>query len=227
MRKKTIIIILFLVFTKGASAVMHVDIEQIPTGPLETNTYVVHAGNKALIIDPSRGCADVIGYCEKKKLTVEAIILTHGHFDHIMGIPEIRKRYGMVDVWVHPDEKILLTNPDYNGSTMIGSAFTFTEPTKALAEGVQTIGSFQMMVKHVPGHSPGSCVLILDGQAIAGDVLFAGSVGRSDFPGGDGALLIRGIREKLLVLPAETVVWSGHGNKTTIGKEARFNQFLQ
>jgi hydroxyacylglutathione hydrolase len=206
---------------------MKVNVERFVTGPIETNTFVVSSGAAALIVDPSRGCTSVVDFCDKEKLRVEAIVLTHGHFDHIMGITELHEKYGALDVWVHADEKILITNANYNGSVMIGAEFAYTGPTKNLSEKTTKIGSFDVRVLHVPGHSPGGCALVFDGVAIVGDALFAGSIGRSDLPGGDGELLIENIKLKLLTLPPETVVYPGHGGRTTIGREKRLNMFLQ
>jgi glyoxylase-like metal-dependent hydrolase (beta-lactamase superfamily II) len=203
-------------------------IERFPTGPLETNTYIVSNRRDAcLVVDPSQGCAEVIARIDEQALRVEGICLTHGHFDHLLGIDEITDRYGTVGVWVHPDERELLKNPEYNGAIMIGSHFAYTEPTNDLREGTMSIGPFTFTVVHVPGHSPGGCALVFDGDCLSGDALFAGSIGRTDFPGGNGALLLRGIREKLFALPDETVLWPGHGGRTTIGREKRMNPFFR
>lgn len=207
---------------------MECAIERFPTGPLETNTYVVSDRRDAcLVVDPSSGCGGVLARIAKEGLRVEAICLTHGHFDHLLGIEEITDRYPEAGVWVHPDERPLLRNPDYNGAVMIGSDFAYTEPTNDLHEGTMTIGAFTFTVLHVPGHSPGGCALVFDGDCLSGDALFAGSIGRTDFPGCDGGLLVQGIREKLFALPDDTVVWPGHGGRTTIGREKRLNPFVR
>jgi hydroxyacylglutathione hydrolase len=203
-------------------------IERFVTGPLETNTYVVNQEGAAacLVVDPSSGCDEILRHIKKKKLSVAAICLTHGHFDHILGIGEIQRVHPGVGVWVHPDEKELLANAEFNGSVMIGIDFRYSGKTNALAEGPVSIGGISFEVRHVPGHSPGGCVFVFDGQCICGDSLFAGSIGRTDFPLCDGDALIRGIQEKLLTLPDNTIVWPGHGNRTTIGREKRHNPFL-
>ncbi len=203
-----------------------VQIARFVVGPLDTNTYVVHDdGNRALIVDPSLGCAEVLSFCAEHELDVGAIVLTHGHFDHLLGVEEIRGRYE-VDVWVHPDEKALVRQPGLNGSDMLGISTHYEGPLQELREGEVEIGGIRLIVLHVPGHSPGGCALLLGDQVISGDALFAGSVGRADLPGGEFQLLIRSIREKLLVLRPETVVWPGHGNRTTIGREKRLNPYL-
>ncbi len=203
-------------------------IERYAIGPLETNCYLVYNDQKdAIVIDPSSGCTDVLDKIEKEGLHLRAVVLTHGHFDHLMGIPEVRAKHSEVPVWVHPDERPLLQDPEFNGSTLIGARFAFTEPTEALTETDHRFGSIECRVLHVPGHSPGGCALVLGPDCFSGDALFAGSIGRTDFPGGDHDTLITRIKEKLLSLPEDTVVYPGHGNRTTIAREKRRNQFLQ
>jgi hydroxyacylglutathione hydrolase len=207
---------------------MNITIERFVVGPMENNTYVVRDdGKKALIVDPSIECASVIAFCRKEKLSVEAILLTHGHFDHILGIPEIQKAFGMVPVWVHRGDQPMVTTASYNGSNLMGVAFAYNGPLNLFDEGTISIGSFSIQVIHMPGHTPGGAAFLFGTECITGDSLFAGSVGRADLPGGDYDLLIASIREKLMTLPAETVVHAGHGGRTTIGREARLNPFLQ
>lgn len=210
---------------------MKLAITRFVTGPLETNTYVVAAGQKpALVIDPSSNCNELIGHLKSNKATVEAILLTHGHFDHLLGITEIRDYAPGAQVWVHPAEKPLLTNAEFNGSFMIGMAFSYPGPTCDLAEGLCTVGAYSFDVLYTPGHSPGGVAFVFregkETHCVSGDSLFAGSIGRYDFPGSDGALLLKNIKEKLLALPDDTVVYPGHGGRTTIGRERRLNPFL-
>ncbi len=203
-----------------------VTITRFVTGPLDTNTYVVNdTNNQAIVVDPSGGCREVLRHISDHGFTLGAIVLTHGHFDHLLGIDEVRATYA-VDVWVHPAEKALVRQPGLNGSDIMGASYFYGGPLRELAEGDTEIGGIPMRVLHVPGHSPGGCALVFDGAVLCGDALFAGSVGRADLPGGDFDQLIAAIREKLLTLPPDTVVWPGHGNRTTIGREARLNPFL-
>jgi len=205
---------------------VRVDIKRFVTGPIDTNTYLLTSGKASLIVDPSSGCGEVVGHVQAEGLAVEAIVLTHGHFDHFLGIPEILQHFPNAEVWVHGDELPMIRRAEYNGSIMMGKPFAYSGATRELRETEVTIGSFTVGVRHVPGHSPGGCALLFDDACLSGDALFAGSVGRSDFPGGDHALLLDSIRTKLFVLAEETVVYPGHGNRTTIGREKRSNPFF-
>ena len=207
---------------------MEVAVERFLTGPIETNTYVVYRDDakSCLVIDPSSGCEEVLAFIKKLNAPVAAVCLTHGHFDHILGIEEILTSYPDASVWVHADEKILLENPHYNGSPMLGMEYTYTDPVREYVEGSMPIGEYSFNLLHIPGHSPGGCALVFGRDCFSGDSLFAGSIGRTDFPGCDGELLLKGIREKLLTLPEDTIVWPGHMGRTTIGREKRRNPFF-
>lgn len=204
-----------------------ITIGKFVTGPIETNTYVIaNTANEAIVFDPSAGCGEVIEYLKSGSLVPKAIIITHGHFDHIIGIPEIESVYPDISVFIHPSEKKFLVNADYNGSYMLGEKFVYTGQISDLIEGEMEIGKFSLKIYLVPGHSPGGCAIYIDKYLFCGDILFANSIGRSDLPGGDGELLVKGIVEKLLVLPEDTIVCPGHGGRTTIGREKRNNPFL-
>jgi hydroxyacylglutathione hydrolase len=213
---------------------MAISVHKFVTGPLETNTYVISKAGSCLVVDPSSGCDKPLGLIRNEHLAVAAILLTHCHFDHILGIAEIRSIDPAAAVWAHPAEKPLLTNAEYNGSYLINKPTTYDGPITELSEGRASLGDFSFDVLHVPGHSPGGCAFVFQNtdsdadaaHCFSGDALFAGSIGRHDFPFGDGALLIKSITEKLLTLPDDTVVHPGHGGRTTIGREKRMNPFL-
>jgi glyoxylase-like metal-dependent hydrolase (beta-lactamase superfamily II) len=203
-------------------------VKKFVTGPIETNTYLLsNRENKCVVFDPSHGCGEIIAYIRDEKMTLEAVCLTHGHFDHFLGINEIIEAYPACPVWIHPDDIPLLRNPDYNGSYMLGMHLSHTGPVRELREGVQRIGSFEFTVFHIPGHSPGGVSYYIGGNCFCGDSLFAGSVGRVDFPGCDGDALLKNISEKLFTLPDETAVCPGHGGRTTIGREKQSNPFFR
>jgi hydroxyacylglutathione hydrolase len=205
-----------------------ITVTRFVTGPIETNTYVVADENKnCLVIDPSSGCGDAVSKIKTDGLKTQAIVLTHGHFDHIMGLGEIIDAVGDVPVYIHRDDRSCLSNAVVNMSTMVGEEYVFDGKADELIEGKMRIGSFDLEVFHIPGHTPGGCVLVIENSCICGDVLFAGSVGRSDLPDGNGAALVAGIKKKLFPLPDDTVVYPGHGTRTTIAREKRSNPYLQ
>jgi len=201
-----------------------VEIIALPMTPFVTNCYVVREGGEALIVDPGefpQELADAIeGY------TVKTVVNTHCHCDHCGGNGEVLKRTG-AELVCHEDELPLLRAVPQQGM-MFGVPFPPSpEPTRTIGEGdTVNVGGVELQVRFTPGHSPGHIVLVGDGFVLAGDVLFAGSIGRTDLPGGSHQQLLKSINTKLLTLPDETVVYSGHGPATTIGAERRTNPFL-
>ncbi|BDG36778.1 MBL fold metallo-hydrolase [Saccharococcus caldoxylosilyticus] len=204
--------------------------ERIPVGPIQANAYILsHTDGTCVIFDPGAEGDKIVGYIEKQQLTPLAILLTHAHFDHIGGIHEVRARWEL-PIYIHEREKEWLTDPALNGSAYFGGGQVIVrcEPTCITGEQTLQIGAFAFDLLETPGHSPGSisyyCKEI---EAVfSGDVLFAGSIGRTDLPGGNHEQLLRSIHDKLLTLPEETVVLSGHGRETTIGAEMDTNPFL-
>lgn len=204
-----------------------VTITRFITGPIETNTCLVsNDKGKCVVVDPASGCGEIIKKIRKESLSSEAVVLTHSHFDHITGIPELLDEFGDLPVYIHHSEARYLSDARLNGALLFDEGFVFTGTTEELNEGKQRIGSFEFNVLHVPGHTPGGCALYIDGNCLCGDTLFAGGIGRSDLPGGDGGLLVDSIKKKLFSLPDRTVVWPGHGGRTTIGREKKSNPFL-
>lgn len=197
-------------------------------GPLAANCYVVACARTraAAVVDPGAPDPWIQETVRAAGLRVERILLTHGHGDHIGGVEWVRSWSG-APVACHPSDVALLRDPGLNGSAWFGTAVSLPEPEHFLDEGAQVVlGDLRLQVLHTPGHTPGGVCFYLPDVLLAGDTLFAGSIGRTDLPGGDHELLVRSIREKLFVLPPETVVYPGHGPETTIGDEMRFNPFV-
>jgi hydroxyacylglutathione hydrolase len=206
---------------------MNVAIEKFILGPIDTNAYlVVNEQNRAFLVDPSDNPSEVVNFINTSKIVLESIIITHGHFDHIMGIPELVDSFPDVKVYASKGEIILLKEPQYNGSYMIGLPFAYDGTVYELNEGEMVIGSFNVKVILVPGHSPAGTAILIGNNLLCGDILFAGSIGRADLLGGNEELLVNGIKSKLMVLPDDTVVCPGHGGRTTIARERKANPYL-
>ncbi len=192
--------------------------------PFFTNGYVIKDGGEALVIDPGEASPRLLKSLAGSKTVL--IVNTHCHCDHAGGNADMVKATG-APLAIHRDDLPVLQTLEQQGM-MFGVPFPPSpEPDRYLEEGdTITVGAVELKVVHVPGHSPGHIALLGDGFVIAGDVLFAGSIGRTDLPGGSYRQLLDSIRTKLLVLPDETVVYSGHGPETTIGTERATNPFL-
>ncbi|OQB43118.1 MAG: putative metallo-hydrolase [Candidatus Hydrogenedentes bacterium ADurb.Bin179] len=200
------------------------EITVFPVTPFYTNCYVVKDGNDAIVIDPGEVTAELKRYLAG--CNVSTILNTHCHCDHSGGNAEIVALTG-APLICHKADLPLLNSLSEQGR-MFGVYFPPSpEPDRFIDHGdTVTVGSTKFQVRHTPGHSPGHVVFITDGLALVGDVLFSGSVGRTDLPGGSMNQLLESIREQLFDLPDDTVVYSGHGPETTIGKERRSNPFL-
>jgi len=201
-----------------------VEITVFPVTPFCTNCYVVKDGDDAIVIDPGEVTPELKRYLSE--CSVKMIFNTHCHCDHSGGNAEIVALTGAPLVCHEADLPLLKTLSEQG--SMFGVYFPPSpEPDRFIVHGdTVTVGSVIFQVRHTPGHSPGHVVLIADGIALVGDVLFAGSVGRTDLPGGSMRQLLRSIREQLFDLPDDTLVYSGHGPETTIGEERRSNPFL-
>ncbi|MBO8171165.1 MAG: MBL fold metallo-hydrolase [Bacillaceae bacterium] len=204
------------------------DIMMLPLGALATNAYVIKDNQgRGIVIDPAQAAEPLVQAVQD--LSVEAILLTHAHFDHIAGLNEIRELTG-APVYIHPSEQDWLADPMKNGSARwpeVGGPVQCERADYELADGQElNLLGRTWKVRHTPGHSPGGVSFITGDYVFSGDALFAGSIGRTDLPGGDYEQLITSIQDKLMVLLDETVVYPGHGPQTTIGSEKEHNPFI-
>lgn len=197
-------------------------------GPLETNAYLLvdGSGSLAILIDPgldSEGIYDVI---LQERLQLAAIVNTHGHFDHVCGNAFFKAKTG-APILLHKDDVELMRHAAQQAVSFGFRVPDLPVPDRLLTDGEEVVvGRNRLRVLHTPGHTPGGICLYGDGVVFVGDTLFAGSIGRTDLPGGSSELLLGSIRDKLLSLPDETVVYPGHGPATTIGEERLHNPFL-
>jgi glyoxylase-like metal-dependent hydrolase (beta-lactamase superfamily II) len=209
-----------------------VQIRTLVSQPFAENTYVVWLPQRreALVFDPGLEPDPILDLLREEGLTVAAILNTHGHADHIGGNEAVKAVFPDAPLIVGVNDAPLLTDAMANLSAPFGMPITSPPADRLVREGdVLDFAGIRLEVLDVPGHSPGHVVYIYRAQPsliFGGDVLFRGSIGRFDFPGSDGKLLVWGIREKLLILPPDTVVYPGHGPATTIGHEKRTNPFV-
>jgi glyoxylase-like metal-dependent hydrolase (beta-lactamase superfamily II) len=206
-------------------------LETFPVGPLHCNCTILgdEITHEAVVVDPGDNIPEILSRLQKHGLTLRQIIVTHAHIDHVGGAALLRKSTGAPVVMNQRDLELLGMMEMQAG--WLGIPTPQVAPPDASAEDGLTIGlaTLPAQVLHTPGHTPGSiCLLLPDHDLLlAGDTLFAGSIGRTDLPGGDGRQILRSLRERLLALPDSTRVLPGHGPETTIGEERQSNPFLQ
>ena len=204
----------------------------VPVTPLQQNCTIIWCTKtmKAAIIDPGGDVAKILEVVKETGVTADKIVLTHGHIDHAGGAAELKEALGVDIIGPHKDDLFLLESLAVTGADYGISDARDCTSDKWLDEGdTLSVGEVEFEIRHCPGHSPGSVVFINQDLklAIVGDVLFAGSIGRTDLPRGNHDDLIRSIREKLLPLDDEVAFICGHGPMSNIGQERASNPFLQ
>jgi len=214
---------------------IHGDLQlaSIVSSPFEENTYIAHLQGRTdcVIFDPGLEPAKILAYLQEHSLTPAALVCTHGHSDHIAGNAALKQRWPDCPLVIGEGDAAKLTDPMLNLSGQFGIPITSPPADKLLREGDRySAAGLELDVLETPGHSPGHIVLVWNAQppplVFGGDVLFQGSIGRTDFPDGNFRQLESAIHEKLFTLPDETIVLPGHGPETTIGHEKRTNPFV-
>ncbi len=208
-------------------------IKTLTVGALQANCYIINQeeSTKALLLDPGAEPDRIIAYLEDQGLEVEAILLTHGHCDHIGALEAIRD-YSQAPVYIHPADQDYLLSPEKNlsGLGFASQALTCRPAEEAYQEGkTYHLAGFSFEVFHTPGHTPGGVSLYFEDEGVlfSGDTLFRHSIGRTDLIGGDTATILKSIIQKLFALPENTRVFPGHMGETTIAEERNHNPFFK
>ncbi|MGH3900651.1 MAG: MBL fold metallo-hydrolase [Pseudonocardiaceae bacterium] len=215
-----------------------------PTGSFQANCFVLaaEAGGPCVVIDPGQGAEQPLDeLLRQHRLDPVAVLLTHGHFDHIFAVTPVCDGHD-IPAWIHPEDRVLLSDPmralSADARQFFGGQVQLREPreVRALDDGTSLeLAGLTLTVDHTPGHTRGSVTFRSATGAgpdqeqsllVSGDTLFAGSIGRTDLPGGDHQQILASLRDKILVLDDETIVLPGHGPETTIGRERTTNPFL-
>ena len=199
-------------------------------GPVATNCYIgINEETKeCFIVDPATCPPEFVSYIKNAGLTVKAVLLTHGHFDHIMGLDALLKEFS-VPVYAHEAEREVLESEQLNSSaSMLGQPYSFSGADYVTNRQELRIAGFEIRVVYTPGHTIGGCCYYIEKEKalFSGDTLFHGSVGRTDLPTGSMGQLVSSVRDRLFVLPDDTQVYPGHMEETTIGYEKKYNPFI-
>lgn len=197
-------------------------------GPLAENAYIVaHPGTgRAAVVDPGEEAEEILRNLAAGGLSLDKILLTHGHFDHVGGVGLLKERTG-APVYVHPEEvDRMLAAPRQGAMFGLGVRKPPAPDVLVRDQDIVPLADQQFRVLHTPGHTPGHVAFVTGELAFVGDLIFAGSIGRTDLPGGSFETLLRSVREKIFTLPDDTVLLPGHGPATTVGEERRTNPFF-
>ena len=204
-------------------------LERLVVGPFEVNCYIFGEDKtkEVFVIDPGEDFPLIWDRIQEADYKVKGIVLTHGHADHIGAVTELKNRT-QAPIFIHSEDKEMLTDPKLNHSLFFGFSITAPQADKLLKEGdILSIGNLTLKVIHTPGHTPGGICLEYAKILFSGDTLFAGSIGRTDFSGSSFQSLINSIKKKILILPDEITIYPGHGPFSSIGEERAYNPFLQ
>lgn len=197
-------------------------------GPLEVNCYVIadEVSKEGMVVDPGDGVDVILDFLNKNQIKLKYIINTHCHFDHIGGNKKLKEATG-AELLIHKADLPFLERAEGSAALWGFHIDGSPKPDRFLEDGdILTLGSITIEIIHTPGHSPGGICLKFDGKVITGDTLFAGGIGRTDFPGGDSFTLLKSIKERLFTLPDSTEIYPGHGPFSTIGNEKLYNPFF-
>ena len=205
-------------------------VEKFATGILGTNTYLVinEETKQAVVVDPAALPKRLKNYIEENELTIEAVLLTHAHFDHTMGIDEFVNEFGVSKVYVHKNDEAMMTDPQLNLSSVYTHGYTWSEFDFLYDQQILELAGARFKVIHTPGHTSGGCCFYLedDNALFSGDTLFYNSIGRTDFVTSSMSDMLASIREKLFELPDDTIVYPGHMSATKIGHEKKHNPYV-
>lgn len=203
-------------------------LNKITAGPLEVNCYIIgcEATGAGAVIDPGDEAPAILEHIMQQRIDVKLILLTHGHVDHLAHLSRIKKELG-AEFLMHQEDVFLLKG-------LFAQALMFglpnpgnPKPDRFVSDGDEIpLGRLKIKVLHTPGHSPGSVTYFVDNKLFVGDLIFAGSIGRTDLPGGDYQKLIRSVESKIFTLPDDTIIYPGHGPETTVGQEKATNPFF-
>lgn len=201
------------------------EIKRIVTGAIEENCYLVwDEANQAVVIDPGDEASKIIDEITKLQLDVKKIILTHGHYDHVGAVNEVKKATG-AQVICHQEEKSIVEDETLSLGLYLGKEVSLPKVDACVSEGDEiSVGNLNFSVIHTPGHTKGGMCLLAGDSLFSGDTIFYGTLGRWDFPTGDLSELTSSITRKIFNLPENTVIYSGHGPETTVGAEKRQNE---
>ncbi len=204
-------------------------VKSFHSGPLAVNCYVAtdETTKKTFVVDPGGHNIDMVNYIKDNHFELEYIILTHGHGDHIGGVPDLMREFPKAKLAIGIFDRVMLEDADLNMSTMIFGHPVSLTPDLCLTDGeTLKVGNMELKVLNTPGHTPGGISILVGDTVFSGDTLFEQSIGRTDFPGSSYSDIVKSIREKLFTLPDETKVLPGHMGSTTIGFEKENNPFV-